>query len=448
MRKGETNIGPGSPAEIFRERLISVPKRERDGKVLRRLRPQGPGGLSRKGTCIHDVTLRCGMDCIEATWTGDYGEHIVAGVVVVISRGHPKTDKLRTCTVAKRSRGRLELRPALCDVDLGNDTWRLDVEVNYVPIYRVSHAITTFISIPPTELPSALQVLIGSSFGNAQQRRVINEAIVPPLTADMTAIASLNDSQRNAVLRSLAQRVLPIQGPPGTGKTEVAHAIFKVWKSIGAEGPAVGAAPSNVAADNLAKRLLKTTALDVKRYGPPGKINDADVLRFSSQVMAIAADWDRESNSKKAKKRRRHWESRAFALNTDAVIGTLEMACDIRTEGETWTSKLILVDEAAQATEPMTIIPFQLAGPDTHVVLMGDHMQLAPTVLSKAAEFEGLGTSMFQRLLRVGGVDPCMLTLQYRMHDSICSWPSREFYLGKLLCDSSVGARDRVEGFP
>ena len=33
------------------------------------------------------------------------------------------------------------------------------------------------------------------------------------------------------------------------------------------------------------------------------------------------------------------------------------------------------------------------------------------------------------------------------MHESICSWPSREFYGGKLLCDSSVNARDRVEGF-
>jgi len=64
------------------------------------------------------------------------------------------------------------------------------------------------------------------------------------------------------------------------------------------------------------------------------------------------------------------------------VIGTLEMACDIRTEDEPWTSKLILVDEAAQATEPMTIIPFQLADADTHVVLIGDHMQLSPTVLT------------------------------------------------------------------
>ena len=124
------------------------------------------------------------------------------------------------------------------------------------------------------------------------------------------------------------------------------------------------------------------------------------------------------------------------------------MAADLRTNDFPWTSPLILVDEAAQATEPMTIIPFQLVRADTHVVLIGDHMQLAPTVLSKAAEFKGLGTSMFERLMRVGGVDPCMLTLQYRMHESICFWPSLEFYEGKLFSDSSVGARDGVKGFP
>ena len=130
------------------------------------------------------------------------------------------------------------------------------------------------------------------------------------------------------------------------------------------------------------------------------------------------------------------------------MIGTLEMACDLRTENSPWSSKLIVVDEVAQATEPMTIIPFLVADANTHVVLIGDHLQLAPTVLSKAAAFDGLGTSMFERLIRVGGVDPCMLTLQYRMHESICSWPSGEFYAGQLLCDSSVAARDQVKGFP
>ena len=67
--------------------------------------------LSRKGTCMHDVTLRHGMDCIEAAWAGDSGRHIVEGTVVVIIREHPKIDKLRTCTAVKRSGRWLELRP-------------------------------------------------------------------------------------------------------------------------------------------------------------------------------------------------------------------------------------------------------------------------------------------------------------------------------------------------
>ena len=256
--------------------------------------------LSRKGTCIHNVTLRPGMDCIEAqVGENQLSQCFVEKASVVISRKHPKVDKLKTCWVQTRRRGLLKLRPELPDVDIENGTWRLDVEVNYVPYYRVAHAINHFTSLPPTSPPSTLQVLIGSYFGNPQQRRAFNEATGRALPADVTALASLNNSQRNAVERSLAQRVLLIQGPPGTGKTQVADAIFRVWKSIGVQGPAVGAAPSNVAADNLARRLLKTTTLDVKRYGPPGKINDADVRRISSQEMAIRADWDPRALAKK-----------------------------------------------------------------------------------------------------------------------------------------------------
>ena len=89
--------------------------------------------------------------------------------------------------------------------------------------------------------------------------------------------------------------------------------------------------------DNLARRLLKTTSLDVKRYGPPGKINDADVRRISSQDMAIAADSEPWNNSKRARKRRRQWESQAFAKNcciliireTVVCLSSSRLRCDI-----------------------------------------------------------------------------------------------------------------------
>ena len=48
---------------------------------------------------------------------------------------------------------------------------------------------------------------------------------------------------------------------------------------------------------------------------------------------------------------------------------------------------------------PSHMFPMQLAHAGTHVVLIGDHMQLAPLVLSPTTQFKGLGTSMFQRLM-------------------------------------------------
>ncbi len=57
---------------------------------------------------------------------------------------------------------------------------------------------------------------------------------------------------------------------------------------------------------------------------------------------------------------------------------------------------LALVDEATQATEPLTLLAFLRA---ERVVLAGDHRQLPPTVISQEAAAGGLGISLFERLL-------------------------------------------------
>ena len=171
------------------------------------------------------------MDCIVATWDGDAGRGIDEGATVIISREHPKIDKFGTCTVAKNLPARLGLDIDIdIDINIEEYTWRLDVEVNYVQFYRVGNAINSFTYVPPTSSPSASQVLIGTYYGNSQQRRAINAATGQPTAADITARSSLNDAQKNAVLQSLVQRLLPIQGPPGTGKTQVADVVFRVWK--------------------------------------------------------------------------------------------------------------------------------------------------------------------------------------------------------------------------
>ena len=88
--------------------------------------------LRRSGNCIHDVTFHRGIHCIKATWPGDGGQHIIKGTVVVISRTHPKIDKLRSCVVQERDRGELEVAAWAEDVDIEEGTWRLDADVNYV----------------------------------------------------------------------------------------------------------------------------------------------------------------------------------------------------------------------------------------------------------------------------------------------------------------------------
>ena len=58
---------------------------------------------------------------------------------------------------------------------------------------------------------------------------------------------------------------------------------------------------------------------------------------------------------------------------------------------------MVLVDEAAQATEPHTLVALnQLAADNCHAVFIGDHLQLAPTVKCQIADEAGLGRSLFE----------------------------------------------------
>jgi len=93
--------------------------------------------------------------------------------------------------------------------------------------------------------------------------------------------------------------------------------------------------------------------------------------------------------------------------------------------------KAIVVDEATQATEPSTLIPLTKANPESAVVLVGDHCQLPPTVLSKEASDQGFGISFFERLVS-RGMQPLLLDVQYRMHPAIATFPSLQFYDSKL----------------
>ena len=138
----------------------------------------------------------------------------------------------------------------------------------------------------------------------------------------------------------------------------------------------------------------------------------------------------------------------------------------------------VLVDEAAQATEPALLQALRFGA--RSVALVGDPRQLPATVRSGGAARAGLARSLFERLaggegggggargargavgrgprLAVGsspspsrpappaaaaaaGVPVELLRVQYRMHPEIRSFPSRAFYAGALEDSAAVRSR-------
>eukprot|EP00879_Flechtneria_rotunda_P009589 GHRR01010035.1.p1 GENE.GHRR01010035.1~~GHRR01010035.1.p1 ORF type:complete len:580 (+),score=218.85 GHRR01010035.1:893-2632(+) len=103
----------------------------------------------------------------------------------------------------------------------------------------------------------------------------------------------------------------------------------------------------------------------------------------------------------------------------------------------------VLVDESTQASEPEALIPLVLGA--KQVILVGDHCQLPPVIMCKRAAEVGLTQSLFERL-RLLGIKPIRLQVQYRMHPCLSEFPSNTFYEGTL--QNGAGAGDRRGGVP
>jgi len=100
---------------------------------------------------------------------------------------------------------------------------------------------------------------------------------------------------------------------------------------------------------------------------------------------------------------------------------------------------VVIIDEATQATEADALIPMTISGSCRKVVLIGDQKQLG--VISRFRELEktNLGSSLFERMIRLGQAPSTMLDTQYRMHPDICEPASNVIYDGRLQTGHDVG---------
>ena len=99
----------------------------------------------------------------------------------------------------------------------------------------------------------------------------------------------------------------------------------------------------------------------------------------------------------------------------------------------------LIVDEAAMIKEPETLVPIIICRPE-RVVLIGDHKQLRCIVKCHQAADLKFDQSLFERYCK----NLTMLEEQYRMHPSICKFPSNVFYSKKLVTSRADGFKTPI----
>jgi len=366
---------------------------------------------------------------------------------------------------------------------------RIDLFVNDITFQRMKEALKAFKRLPKWRREKLLgkrepEFNAGAGAGDElEELEFFNE--------------SLNNSQREAVRKSLAARdFFLIHGPPGTGKTITCVEVISQLVSRGYR--VLAAADSNVAVDNLVERLDRI-GLNVVRIGHPARVIPAlrrrsiDYLVQDEQDYRKAQElrekayaikeqmeerftfpemrWRRGLSDeailrlanegkttrgipkKKIEEMKRWIELKqdvdalfkdARALEDRAVRRILKNAAVICVTNSTAGSELLgsekfdiaVIDEATQSTEPSSLIPVLKA---KRFIMAGDHKQLPPTVLNEEAMRGSLSRSMFERLLALyGDKIRVMLEVQYRMNEEIAEFPNNEFYEGRLRADERV----------
>lgn len=279
---------------------------------------------------------------------------------------------------------------------------------------------------------------------------------------------ALNASQQAAVEKILAANDLAIvHGPPGTGKTTT---LIQAIKAIiqHEHKQVLVVAPSNAAVDLLSEKL-SDEGLNVVRVGNPARVNerlmaltlDSKMLLHSNtkeikRLKKQAAEYRDMAHKYKRSFRYAEREQRkalfAEARNISKEVERAEQYIidDVLSKANVIAATLVgsnhytvrhlkygtvVIDEAGQALEPACWIPVLKA---KKVVMAGDHCQLPPTIKSAEAAKQGLAVTLMEKCAEMHPEAVVLLEEQYRMHEMIMGFSSREFYENRLKANASV----------
>ncbi|XP_077460409.1 putative helicase with zinc finger domain [Stigmatopora argus] len=245
----------------------------------------------------------------------------------------------------------------------------------------------------------------------------------------------LNAKQKEAILAITTPLTIPLPpvliiGPYGTGKTfTLAQAVKHILRQETSR--VLICTHSNSAADLYIKDYLHPYVEAGNPHARPLRVYFRN--RWVKTVHPVVQQYCLISNTQVNFK----MPTRDDVLRHRVVVVTLSTSqylCQLDLDPGLFSH--ILLDEAAQAMECETIMPFALASNTTRIVLAGDHMQLSPFVYGEFARERNLHVSLLDRLYEHYPSEfPCRILLceNYRSHEAIINYTSELFYDGKLM---------------
>ena len=345
--------------------------------------------------------------------------------------------------------------------------WRIDQCANPVTHERMVLCLRLLTEYEVPSSTGALRELIIFQNEFPNQKNVCDPGaqVRDQLEKQLKRLEHLNPSQMEAIRASLIQRVTLVQGPPGTGKTTAAVGLLSAFSRLPLySGQILATAFSNVAVDNLMQKLVDA-GRTVVRVGVSGlpHLQEYDLDRVMEKhkewnaLVGMRASVEHGNKQKNltvgetrelVQKRKRADALQMRILNE--IVDRVDVVC-ATCVGSAQRSishrafAVVLVDESSQCMEPACLIPV-LHGA-SKLILLGDHMQLPPTIISQSSGRGEMLLSLFERLVQ-RGLQPCLLDTQYRMHPAIVEFPSDHFYSGRIQSHTSVNAIQPAAGVP
>lgn len=292
---------------------------------------------------------------------------------------------------------------------------------------------------------------------------------------------NLDENQQEAVIKTLSldndSEILLIQGPPGTGKTTTITEMIRQIQKRYRHAKILVASQSNQAVDNVLEKISinedkilrigndESKMSDIAKQFIPNKVLDKLIKDNRERIKAnhisdenpnidtklkeLQSDFDKALQTITAKmaKQEKSKESELatlFLKNIRVIFGTL-LGISSWKDFRDIVFDFAIVDEAGRATLSELCVPCIKA---RHIVLVGDHKQLAPVIDDEIASNlnsnfpkKEVGTSFFERyferLSEKKAEVPYLenfrhrLIYNYRSEHKICQLYN-QFYEGEL----------------